>query len=134
MQFDALLSETYFGATIAEYLLFSAAIIGGAVLGKTLNFLYERRLKKKAEATETKLDDVDTAESAAYFWDYGDMALKIRLTYYIEDIDRRKEIRSEVNLKLQKALEEAGLKLAVPIKPVRLNQTTAPRQAAGTGG
>jgi MscS family membrane protein len=78
--------------------------------------------------------DVKTEDSAAYFWDYGDMALKIRLTYYIEDIGRRKEIRSEVNLTLQKAFEEAGLELAVPIKPIRLNRAGGQQPAASTRG
>lgn len=83
-----------------------------------------------ANETLASVDDVDTEESAAYFWDYGNVALQIRLTYYIEDIDRRKEIRSEVNLALQRALEEAGLELAVPVEPIQVGGAGGGRQQA----
>lgn len=58
MAFESLLSETYFGSTIPEYLLFFGIVGVGALLGRALSYLYKRRLKNAVEATETKLDDV----------------------------------------------------------------------------
>lgn len=58
MPVESLLSETYFGSTIPQYLLFFAILAVGAVIGRTLSYLYVRRLRKKAEATETQLDDI----------------------------------------------------------------------------
>jgi MscS family membrane protein len=53
-----LLSETYFGSTVTEYLLFCVALGVGAVLGWSLSFLYRQRLRRTAKATETKIDDI----------------------------------------------------------------------------
>jgi MscS family membrane protein len=58
MQLDPVLSETYFGSTVPQYLLFFAVLGVGAVVGRSLGFLYKRRLQKKAEATETEIDDI----------------------------------------------------------------------------
>ncbi len=58
MAAESVVSETYLGSTIPQYLLFFAIIGVGAVVGRSLSFFYQRRLKKKVEATETKLDDI----------------------------------------------------------------------------
>ncbi|MEF8813521.1 MAG: mechanosensitive ion channel family protein [Halovenus sp.] len=58
MVLESLLSETYFGSTVPQYLLFFVILSIGAILGKSLRFLYKRRLNKKVEATETEIDDV----------------------------------------------------------------------------
>ncbi|MEF8840187.1 MAG: mechanosensitive ion channel family protein [Haloarculaceae archaeon] len=58
MPVESILSETYLGSTIPQYLLFFAILAVGAVLGRSLSFLYKRRLKRKVEATETEIDDV----------------------------------------------------------------------------
>lgn len=58
MAVEPVLSETYFGSTVSQYLLFFAILAVGAVLGRSLGFTYQRHLKKKAKATETELDDV----------------------------------------------------------------------------
>lgn len=58
MTVDSILSETYLGSTILQYLLFFVILSVGAVLGRALGFLYERNLKKKAEATKTEIDDI----------------------------------------------------------------------------
>jgi MscS family membrane protein len=58
MAFESILSESYFGSTVPQYLLFFAVVAVGAVLGRSLSFLYKRRLRRTAEATETQLDDI----------------------------------------------------------------------------
>lgn len=58
MAVHSILAETYFGSTIAEYLLFFAILGAGAVLGRVLRYVYQRRLKTKAEASETEIDDI----------------------------------------------------------------------------
>jgi len=52
------LSETYFGSTIPQYILFFIAVAVGAVLGRSLSFVYRRR----AEATETEIGDIVDVE------------------------------------------------------------------------
>ena len=54
----SILSEPYFGSTIPQYLLFFAVVAIGAIVGRTLGYLYHRRLKQTAQATETELDDI----------------------------------------------------------------------------
>lgn len=58
MSVHSLLSETYFGSTVPQYLLFFGIVTVGAVVGRSLSFFYDRRLKKKVDATKTELDDV----------------------------------------------------------------------------
>lgn len=58
MAYHSILTETYFGSTIAEYLLFFAILGVGAVLGRVLRYAYRRRLKTAAEATETEIDNI----------------------------------------------------------------------------
>lgn len=58
MSLAPVLSDTYFGSTVLQYVLFFAVVTAGAVLGRSLSFLYRRRLKQKAEATETEVDDI----------------------------------------------------------------------------
>ncbi|MEF8825030.1 MAG: mechanosensitive ion channel family protein [Halapricum sp.] len=55
---ESILSETYFGSTILQYILFFGIVAVGAVVGRALGFLYHRRLKQTAHATETELDDI----------------------------------------------------------------------------
>ncbi|PAU85401.1 hypothetical protein CK500_01650 [Halorubrum salipaludis] len=54
----SVLSEPYLGSTIPQYLLFFAILGVGALLGRSLGFVYRRRLKAKTEATETEIDDI----------------------------------------------------------------------------
>ncbi len=58
MAFEWLFSETYLGSTIAQYLLFFAVVTVGAVAGRSLGFLYRKRIERKVEATETEIDDI----------------------------------------------------------------------------
>lgn len=55
---ESLFSGTYFGSTVAQYLVFFGVVAVGAAVGRSLSFFYNRRLRKKAEATETQLDDI----------------------------------------------------------------------------
>ncbi len=58
MAFEWLFSETYLGSTIAQYLLFFAVVAVGAVAGRSLGFLYKKRIERKVEATKTEVDDI----------------------------------------------------------------------------
>ncbi len=58
MVLESVISETYFGSTVPQYLLFFAVLCVGAILGRSLRFFYKRRLDKKVEATETEIDDI----------------------------------------------------------------------------
>jgi len=58
MPVESLLSETYLGSTVPQYLLFFVIVGVGAVLGRSLSFLYKRRIRRRVEATETEIDDI----------------------------------------------------------------------------
>jgi len=58
MPAESILSESYFGSSIPQYLLSFAILCAGAVVGRSLSYLYERRLRGKADATETEVDDI----------------------------------------------------------------------------
>jgi len=58
MVLEPVVSETYFGSTLLQYLLFFAILCLGALLGKSLRFLYKRRVTRTVEATETEIDDI----------------------------------------------------------------------------
>lgn len=77
-------------------------------------------------ATETinSVDGIDTGQTGAWFWDYGDSSMQIRLDYHIDDLDRWKEIRSTVNREIQRAFEDADLEMAFPTRTVRLEHTS----------
>jgi MscS family membrane protein len=80
----------------------------------------ERAIALAAE-TVAAVDGVDAEKTGAWFWDYGERTMQIRVTYYIEALDRWKEVRNDVNTSLQSAFEDAGLDLAVPVGTVRLD-------------
>ena len=58
MPVESMLSETYLGSTIPQYLLFFTILGAGAVLGRSLGYVYQRRVKGRAEATDTEIDDI----------------------------------------------------------------------------
>ncbi|MCD6434545.1 MAG: mechanosensitive ion channel family protein [Candidatus Diapherotrites archaeon] len=53
-----ILTQQYFGNTVMQYLLFFATIILAAVIGKIVAFVIKNYLKRAAEKTKTKMDDV----------------------------------------------------------------------------
>lgn len=84
-------------------------------------------------ATETvnSVDGIDTDQTGAWFWDYGDSSMKVRLDYHIDDLDRWKEIRSAVNREIQRAFEDAGFDMAFPTRTVRLEHSGEDGGVAG---
>jgi len=58
MPVDTVPSGPFLGSTVPQYLLFFAAVCLGALVGRTLSYLCERRLKARAAATETEIDDI----------------------------------------------------------------------------
>ncbi len=58
MTASSLLSETYLGSTLSQYILFFTILSVGAVVGRSASFVYQNRLKRKAEATKTEIDDI----------------------------------------------------------------------------
>ena len=86
-----------------------------------------------AVETVNVVDGVDTDQTGAWFWEYGDSALQIRLDYHIDDLDRWKEIRDTVNRDLQRAFEDAGFDMAFPTRTVRLEQSGEDAEPVGRG-
>ncbi|MEF8886297.1 MAG: mechanosensitive ion channel family protein [Haloarculaceae archaeon] len=70
--------------------------------------------------TVNAVDGVDTDQTGAWFWNYGDSALRVRLEYHIDSLDRWKAVRDTVNRDIQEAFEDAGIDMALPTRTVRL--------------
>ena len=87
-------------------------------------------------ATETvnSVDGVDTEQTGAWFWDYGESSMKIRLEYHVDDLDRWKEVRSTVNREIQRAFRDAGFEMAFPTRTVRVEQGGENGAVAVQGG
>jgi len=83
--------------------------------------------------TVNAVDGVDTDQTGAWFWDYGDSAMRIRLEYHIDDLDRWKAIRDRVNRDIQRAFRDAGVDVAFPTRTVRLEGTEAAVGASRPG-
>ena len=73
-----------------------------------------------AAETAAAVDGVDAERTGAWFWDYGDAALRIRLEYHIEALDRWKAVRDRVNRDVQAAFADAGVELTAPVGQVRI--------------
>jgi MscS family membrane protein len=58
MVVESVISESYAGSTIPQYVLFFGILALGAIAGRILSFLLERRLSKAAQTTETAIDDI----------------------------------------------------------------------------
>jgi potassium-dependent mechanosensitive channel len=59
----------------------------------------------------------------ALFMDFGDSALKFELRAWTDRFDTWLEIKSELNVAVHAALQEAGFEIAVPQREVRLRQS-----------
>lgn len=78
------------------------------------------------EETVNAVDGVDTEQTGAWFWTYGDSSKVVRLDYHIAAIDRWKEVRDAVNRDIQTAFADADLEMALPTQSVRLEDGTDP--------
>jgi len=66
------------------------------------------------ESTVNGVDGVDPERTGAWFWEYGEVALKVRLEYYIDDLTRWKDVRNGVNRDIQRAFDDEGIELIAP--------------------
>lgn len=88
-----------------------------------------------AEDVETAIDlaiesvndvaGVDEEQTGAWFWEYGDWGLRIRVQYHIADLGEWKDIVDTVNRNIQENFEAAGLELAGPGNALGLDQVGA---------
>lgn len=69
-----------------------------------------------AEGAVNAVDGIDTERTGAWFWEHADWGIRIRLQYHIEEIERWKGIRDEVNRNIRERFEEAGIEMAVPVR------------------
>jgi MscS family membrane protein len=68
--------------------------------------------------TFNAVEGVDPGKTGAWFREYGDGAMRIRLEYHIRALDRWKEVKDAVNQDLQQVFEDAEFDLAVPAAAV----------------
>lgn len=76
------------------------------------------------EETVNAVEGIDHERTGAWFWDYGESAIRIRVEYYIEALDRWKDVREQVNRHVPRAFEDADLEMAFPTRTVRLEGDT----------
>ena len=55
---NALLTKTFYGNTVTQWIIASAIIIGALILGKCLYWLIGKTVKRLASKTRTKIDDI----------------------------------------------------------------------------
>jgi MscS family membrane protein len=80
------------------------------------------RALELARETVNGVDGVDTEQTGAWFWEYGESAMRIRLEYHIDAIDRWKEVKDTVNRELQRSFEGADIELALPTQRIRIDE------------
>jgi small-conductance mechanosensitive channel len=66
----------------------------------------------------------ETTFDRSHFLSYGESGLKFENVYYVNtpDYNLYMDIQQEINLKIHKTLEEKGIKFAMPVRNVILNQ------------
>lgn len=74
-----------------------------------------------AQETVSGVDGVDPEKTGAWFWEYGERALRIRLEYHIRALENWKDVRDTVNRDLQQAFADAPFELAVPTRTVHVD-------------
>lgn len=72
------------------------------------------------EETINSVPGVAADKTAVWFWEYGDSALQLKVKYFIEDMDNKFDIRSQVNQAIQQAYEEHGFEMAFPTRTVHV--------------
>jgi MscS family membrane protein len=80
------------------------------------------RALELARETVNGVDGVDTEQTGAWFWEYGESAMRIRLEYHIDPLDRWKEVKDTVNRELQRSFEGADIELALPTQRIRIDE------------
>jgi MscS family membrane protein len=83
-------------------------------------------------AAVNAVDGIDTEQTGAWFWEYGESAMRIRLEYHIENLDRWKAVRDTVNRRIQQAFEDEGIDMALPTRAIRIEQEDTDLVGAGS--
>jgi small-conductance mechanosensitive channel len=74
-----------------------------------------------AEESVNAVDEVDPEQTGAWFWEYGDWGMRIRLIYHIENLDDWKGIIHHVNQNIQERFEDGGLEMAVRNRDIHVD-------------
>ncbi len=77
-----------------------------------------------AKTVVSRVDGVDPDQTGAWFWEYSDSSMRIRLEYHIDAMGRWKEVKDTVNREIQEAFEDAGFELALPARTIHLEDGT----------
>jgi len=72
------------------------------------------------QETANAVDGVAAEKTGAWFWEYGESSMQIRLEYYIEAADRWREVKDRVNRDIHQAFEDAGFDMAFPTRTVQV--------------
>lgn len=95
-----------------------------------LGLTYETSRSKIEEAEEqiietiNSVEGIDTAETDAWLWEYGDSAIQLRVHYYIDDRDDWFDVKDAVNRELRSAFEDHEIEIAYPTQRVILDEKT----------
>ncbi len=82
-------------------------------------------LLKVAYAHPEVVTDNTTPEPRVLFLDFGDSSLNFELRCYIQNIDMRRSVMSDLNFAIDKALREHGIEIPFPQRDVHIRDWTA---------
>jgi MscS family membrane protein len=82
------------------------------------------------ERAVNDVEGIDVEKTGAWFWEYGDSSKRVRLEYYIADLDRWKAVRNGANRAIQTAMEDAGIEMGLPSRSIRLEESGMDPDAA----
>lgn len=72
------------------------------------------------ESAVNSVDGVDTEQTEAWFWEYGDSAQVLRVQYHITDLENKFVVKTAVNTAIKAAYEEHGFDMAFPTQTIHV--------------
>lgn len=91
--------------------------------------LAKKLLQDIARTHSEIISDRPDQEPMVYFKEFGESSLLFSLWCLVKDVDRKAEVISDLNFKIDKAFRENGIEIAFPQREIRIKQMTDIPQA-----
>lgn len=102
----------------------------GVAYGTNVQQVLDILLKIASEHPGVLKNQPGVSPPRAFFVEFGDSALLFELRCFIRQIDRKFEIKSDINIAIDAAFRAAGISIPFPQRDVHLYPAAAPEQAA----
>lgn len=79
-------------------------------------------IKDHVKETINAVEGINTEDTGAWLWEYGDSSIDLRVDYFIADGDNWKDIKDEINRELKAAFDEHAIEIAYPTQRVILDE------------